>query len=247
MAFTVREATKRRVVGTYSLAHRREAVILMRHDGLDAWTLEEIFGLKVYALPAVVSARLKTVPGEVRVLDLGANIGLAALFLSQELPLCSGVAFEPDPLSAEMLARCLSANHLSEQWTVVNACAGNYNGFASFMHGQSAVSHTVDPLENGAIEVPVRDVLEDLGRADLAKIDIEGAEWQLLTDPRFVANAPVAMVIEYHAEHCPSADPRSMALELLARAGYQTQDVSFPAHAALPDGQGVVWAWRGAH
>lgn len=177
-------------------------------------------------------------------LDLGANIGLALLFRSRQLPNCSGTAFEPDPSGAAFLERCLSANAMGDRWRVVRACAGTEDGVAGFLHGPSAVSRMVESGDQGAIEVSVHDVLGHLGRADLAKLDIEGAEWQVLMDPRFRANAPPTIIIEYHVEHCPRADPREAMLELLAAAGYTTSEVNIPVSAALPTGQGVVWGWR---
>lgn len=245
-SFLRREATKQPIVGSYSLVNENDAVVFLRHDVLDTWTLEEIFGLEVYALPEPVRRRFAARSGDIRVLDLGANIGLVALFLSLRLGRCSGTAFEPDPQNAELLERLLAANGLTERWDVVKACAGNRHGVVNFLHGNSVVSHTVDEASSDTIEVSVHDVLDDLGRADLAKLDIEGAEWQVLTDKRFSANAPAAIVVEYHEEHCPSDDPRGLMLEILGSAGYETYEVEIPANVNLPVGQGVVWGWRGA-
>lgn len=246
MPFVRREATKQPVVGTYALVHEKDAMVFLRHDVLDTWTLEEIFGLEVYALPEPVRTRLAAHPGGVRVLDLGANIGLVSLFLSLRLGQCTGTAFEPDPQNAELLERLLVANGLSGSWDVVKGCAGNTHGVVNFLHGNSVVSHTVHEAGTNTIEVPVHDVLDDLGRADLAKLDIEGSEWQIITDSRFSANAPTAIVVEYHAEQCPSDDPRGLMLELLESAGYTTYEVDIPENVNLPMGQGVVWGWRDA-
>jgi FkbM family methyltransferase len=244
-AFVRREAAKQSVVGTYSLTRNRGTVFL-RHDGLDAWTLEEMFAFEVYALPAPVRRRLAALTDPVQVLDLGANIGLASLFFSGQLTNCCGIAYEPDPRSAQLLEQCLLANNMTQRWHVVRACAGTADGTVSFLAGQSAVSHIVDPTATEAIEVPVKDALEHLRDADLAKLDIEGAEWAVLSDARFPENPPAAMVIEYHAEFCPSDDPRAAMEHLLARAGYETLEVRFPSSAELPPGQGVMWGWQAA-
>lgn len=247
ISFLRREATKQPVVGRYVLRNEDDAVVFLRHDGLDAWTLEEMFALRVYALPDEVLTRLREISGDVRVLDLGANVGLAALFLSRQIGPTTGTAFEPDPRNADLLQRCLSANGLGARWSVVQACAGNRDGVASFLHSQSAVSRVVEHPSIEAMGVPVRDVLDHLDHADLAKLDIEGAEWQVLMDDRFIANAPLAMVVEYHREHCPCDDPRAKVVELLTGAGYVTREVHFPESANLPPGQGVIWGWRDVH
>ena len=234
------------MVGTYSLAHQKNAKVFLRHDVLDTWTLEEIFGLEVYDLPEPVSNVLAKRAGEVQILDLGANIGLVSLFFSLRLAGSRGTAFEPDPTNAELLVRLLVANDLADRWTVVQACAGNRLGTAHFLHSNSVVSRTVDTPSGSTVPVSVHDVLDDLGRVDLAKLDIEGAEWQILTDARFAANAPLAIVVEYHEEQCPGGDPRALMLQILVSAGYRTLEVDIPSDVRLPVGQGVVWGWREA-
>jgi FkbM family methyltransferase len=247
LAFVRREATKQPVVGSYTLARHSDAVVCLRHDGLDAWTLEEIFGMAVYGMPQPVRDTLVGLDRPPRILDLGANIGLTVLFFSQALPTCTGIAVEPDPQNAALLKKCLLANHLGARWEVVEACAGTEDGTTSFVYGQSTVGRAVSQAGTGTIQVAVRDVLPELARADLAKLDIEGAEWQLVCDSRFRESSPTALVVEYHADDCPGVDPRAVMIDLLNGAGYETLDVAFPPRARLPAGQGVLWAWRMAH
>ena len=77
---------------------------------------------------------------------------------------------------------------------------------------------------------------------DFAKIDIEGAEWALLADPRFSALRATTIVLEYHVEGCPSPDPRAAAEEALKTAGFEiTHTQRKPAFGA-----GVVWGYRSA-
>jgi hypothetical protein len=83
------------------------------------------------------------------------------------------------------------------------------------------------------------DALELLERADVAKIDIEGGEWELLGDPRFPRGAPRAVVLEYHPALCPAADPHALAYESLGAAGLELAPV-----VRSEDGHGVVWGWK---
>ena len=48
-----------------------------------------------------------------------------------------------------------------------------------------------------------------MAEADLVKIDIEGGEWPILTDPRFAQLPTPALVIEYHPAGCPGPDPQA--------------------------------------
>ncbi len=73
------------------------------------------------------------------------------------------------------------------------------------------------------------------------KIDIEGAEWGLLADPRFAALQPRVLVLEYHEDGCPGPDPAQVAEEALRGAGLEV------VHAGTKPqfGAGIVWALPG--
>ena len=72
----------------------------------------------------------------------------------------------------------------------------------------------------------------------LAKIDIEGAEWEVLADPRFVACAPPLLVLEYHP--VPGVvDAAAEARALLQAAGYELAEGATQAF-----GIGMLWARR---
>ncbi len=74
---------------------------------------------------------------------------------------------------------------------------------------------------------------------DLLKIDIEGAEWAILADPRFAAIEVPVVMLEYHPHGAPTGDPKDDAQRALRSAGYET----LPMHGE-PDGTGIVWALR---
>ena len=89
------------------------------------------------------------------------------------------------------------------------------------------------------VDVPVVDFFAEPG-ADLVKIDIEGAEWALLSDPRLARLEARVIVMEWHALGCPDPDPACAAGRLLAGAGYVGQHRvpgRFPSC-------GTIWAWR---
>jgi hypothetical protein len=90
--------------------------------------------------------------------------------------------------------------------------------------------------------VPALDVFPFLEDVDLLKIDIEGAEWPILADPRFGAGVAKTLALEYHPYGSPEPDARALALRLLREAGYETKVSDF----RLPPGHGMLWAWRPA-
>ena len=78
-----------------------------------------------------------------------------------------------------------------------------------------------------------------MASADVAKIDIEGSEWELLTDERFNRVPTPVLHLEYHPRNAPSPDPESAAVEAVERAGYAHGPV-----LTTVEGAGMLWAWR---
>ena len=55
---------------------------------------------------------------------------------------------------------------------------------------------------------------------DLVAMNLRGAEWTLLSDPRFRESAARVVIVECHESGCPEADPVAAAGRFLAGAGY---------------------------
>jgi hypothetical protein len=118
---------------------------------------------------------------------------------------------------------------------VIRAAAAARDGTVGFTSGGFGVSHT-DPEGE---QVRAVDVFPYLASADLAKIDIEGSEWELLADERFAVLPTPVLHLEYHARNAPSADPQRATIEALERAGYEHGPV-----LTTLEGAGMLWAWR---
>ena len=65
------------------------------------------------------------------------------------------------------------------------------------------------------------DVFPLLADCDLIKIDIEGAEWEILQDPRFADLRASHVILEYHPRLCPADDPQALAQHILEASGYR--------------------------
>ena len=236
--FFARELLRPPGVHLYRLSANGVAVAI-RHQGADAATLAEVFHHRWYDPPSEVSQ----VIGEPRtILDLGANIGMFGAFAATRWPTSRIVAYEPDPENAAVHERTIAVNDLAERWSLVLAAAGSREGEVRFAAGLGASSHVIDGRPDGAadaITVALRDVLPAMSVADVVKMDIEGGEWEILYDPRFAANPPRVIVLEYHPLGCPGADPRAAAQRALDAAGLRTAPIW---HGA--DGVGMLWAWR---
>jgi FkbM family methyltransferase len=213
------------------------AFVALRHKTPDVLLFDEIFSQREYELPGPV-ARLIADLRPLNVVDVGANIGLFGAFISRQHPQTEIVAIEPDEANVVVLRRCAQANAAGGEWRVVSAAAATSDGTVRFVSGDYSLSRI------GAEGEPVAavDVFPYLAEAHLVKIDVEGAEWPILADPRFRRLRAPVVVLEYHREGCPGGDPVAEVERALGEAGYEVAlGPSKPAYGA-----GIVWGWREA-
>jgi FkbM family methyltransferase len=145
---------------------------------------------------------------------------------------------EADPGNAAVHRSTIEANGLQERWELVEGFASTSPGIVRFAAGEHATSHAADREEEW-LEVSAVDVFPQLAGADLLKIDIEGAEWDLLADPRFRQTPPRVVVLEYHQQGCPEPDAAAAAERALRGAGFDV------VHAGRKPqfGAGLLWAF----
>jgi FkbM family methyltransferase len=233
----------------------------IRHPLLDTWVLEEVFRFRVYEPPAEVRRALRALGRPPRILDLGGHAGFFGLYVRGLFKEAVVTSFEPDPSNASVLRHCIALNGLEGSWRVVEACAAASEGTVEFVSSfhlsrmaphadvalsllQRGISDAFPFLEGTALverqarRVACRDVFPFLADADLVKMDIEGAEWEILADERFAGLAASAVVLEYHPAYFSGPDAEATVARAFQRAGYATADVK-----RTPDG-GTVWAWR---
>jgi FkbM family methyltransferase len=231
--FVARELAGRRGVARYRL---RESGLkaYLRHGTPDVATLDDVFYSRHYDPPQPVDELLRGLGRAPEVLDLGANVGLFGLFALERFPDSRVLSFEPDGANAALLRQCAAVN--DGRWEVVEAAAWTEDGSVPFVSGEYSISR-IDPAAPRTVRAV--DVLPLLERADWAKIDIEGAEWAILADPRFAGCSPRALVLEYHQHLCPDSSPLALAEQTLHASGYSVE----PGQSFGP-GHGIVWAWR---
>jgi FkbM family methyltransferase len=230
---------------THYRLRTHDAVIVLRHNGIDEWVLEEVFGQSVYEPPPEVERILRELAKPPRVLELGGHVGYFGLFLMDRYPSSRITAFEPDPHNSRLLRECISRNGHAANWKVVEACAATKNGWVSFAAGESAMSH-VAADGSGNLRVKALDVFPYLQGVDLMKVDIEGGEWALLADDRLAEAGPAVMVFEYHSVSCPQPNAKRAVLDRLTELGYEVRHGEPDPNPDFDPfwGTGVVWAWR---
>jgi FkbM family methyltransferase len=236
--FGLNELKRPHGVSTYVL-RGSDVSVAVRHGTPDVLVLDEIFSQCEYDFPSPVLRALEPAGASPRVVDLGANIGLFGAWVLTRFPDASIVAIEADPANAAVHSQTIAANGRARDWKLLQAAAGTSRGAARFAGGGFALSRLANEGEAGT-NVPVEDVFDHLGAVNLLKIDIEGAEWAVLADPRFATVQANALVLEYHRELCPGDDPAETAAGFLRDASYEL--VSGPAKPRF--GAGIVWGFR---
>jgi FkbM family methyltransferase len=149
------------------------------------------------------ATQLEQVPR--RILDLGGNIGGALVFFSKAFPKAELAVVEPDPRNLPLLRKNLGLNRVSA--TVIEGAIGSAAGTLTLRYGTNPTCSSLEgtgmhDLSN-RVEVTVTTVPEVMRQAgwdeiDLLKIDIEGAEEDLLAkDNQWLAKVG-AVIMEIH-------------------------------------------------
>jgi len=146
----------------------------------------------------------RSTSGNPLILDCGANIGLGLIYWKQVYPLARIIAFEPDPDVFQALAwNCNYRNFAGIE--LVNKAVWTSPGDLPF-HAEGADAGRLDyetiDGDGGSpsIQVPavrLRDYLNE--PIDLLKLDIEGAESEVLRDCQDHLHNVRHLFVEYHS------------------------------------------------
>jgi FkbM family methyltransferase len=211
-----------------------DTLVLRGPPSTDLLTAYEIFLAGAYEPPSGL------LPLEPKlVVDLGAHVGFTVLLWARRFPSARIVAFEPHPEHLELLYRHVLQNGLAERVEIVAGGASNRSE-RGFLTNQECRSHVVESAFEAGYRVRMRDVFEELQgeRVDFLKMDIEGGEFEILSDPRFAAVGVPVVVLEWHdTKKTPSG--KAWCTERLTELGYRVANgkLSYPS-------AGVIWASR---
>lgn len=178
---------------------------------------QKIFGFKVtaydyYTLQCLFKEiflsneyHFDTTKSSPQIIDCGANIGMSILFFKKQYPDCTIMAFEPNPHAFALLERNVTQNNLTniqlfniglsnvdgEIDFFINENKGTMKGsFISVRGGENKISVTTKKLST----------FIDVNTFDMIKVDVEGAEIQVLDD--LVTQGKLEQsdryIIEYH-------------------------------------------------
>jgi FkbM family methyltransferase len=157
-------------------------------------TYKSIFECHFYRIPVI--HRNPTI------LDCGANIGLATRYWLERFPEAKIHAFEPDPRLFEILKRNVKEVS-TENVTLHRKAVWHRNTTLTFQSTgveTGAITDVTAIEDANSIQVEAIDIAEFLDeRIDFLKMDIEGAECQVIPALDGKLDNVLAMYIEYHS------------------------------------------------
>lgn len=200
-----------------------------------AYTYRAIFSQECY--------RFVTEQPRPRILDLGANVGLASIYLKRRYPEARVTAFEADPEIAGVLRENL-ASHAMDDVEVVAAAVWDSDGELHFQ-ADGADAGRVVPTGEGVAGTPsaspgsravptlrLRPYLEAEEHVAFLKVDIEGAEGRVLRDVADLLERVEHIFVEYHSPVHEEQDLRSV-IDILDDAGFRLH-LQAPEHSGQP-------------
>ena len=187
----------------------------------DLGIFEEIFFGREYESP-VQLAECKTY------VDLGGNIGMAALYFSLKCNLEQMILIEANPRLIPVLEKNLSgARNAGKKVQIVHGyVSGTSQGLIDFHasddHGMSTAA-TLASNKNGKVvslpQVPLRQLLDNLklNQVDILKMDIEGGEYNLMKEDPTVFQRFKHIFAEIHG----GADQREQFVRQIQDLGFE--------------------------
>jgi FkbM family methyltransferase len=222
LAAAYTETALRRRAGTAGAAE--VSVWGLRHLA-PSWKIAKFLTREIYVeLPYLTALRRAKV-----IFDVGANCGFATLFFKSTYPDATIVAIEPQKREADYCRTAVALNRL-QGVQVINAAVGREAGKAvlSIVEDNSVISSFCTTRAGSAQQqetnvIRLSSVLP-AEQVDLLKMDIEGAESEVLQelDERGVLtpNRIKHLVLEVHRFPARTGDALTNILQLLASRGY---------------------------
>jgi len=192
-----------------------------------AFMYEEIFRQGIYEFESKKDNPL--------IVDAGANIGLSIIYFKRLFPAAKIIAFEPDSHIFSVLKDNVSAYQL-DNTVLINKALWKEETTLSF-HSEGADAGRLDKNREGSKnELVETDLLSKYlnQQVDMLKIDIEGAELEVLLECKNELRNIKNIFIEYHSFK-DSPQQLGHLLDILKQNGfrYQIQNTAFISKQAF--------------
>jgi FkbM family methyltransferase len=160
-------------------------------------------------------------PGDTFV-DVGANVGLHTLGAARTMEGKGEiVAFEPFGPTKQLLDRTLWMNGFSSMTKVHEAAVSNRSGSANLFLGPTSGHHSLTAIDvpehltetTAEVRIVTLDEILDEGKSvDLIKIDVEGAELEVIQGAQSIIrnNPDIGLIVEFGPSHLKRAGHTSV-------------------------------------
>jgi len=153
--------------------------------------IKEIFIDNIYKLPLRNDSTL--------ILDCGSNIGMSIIYLKKMLPNAKVIGFEPDKTNFNLLEKNI-INFNLDNVILINKAVWTKQGRIGFDNSGSMSSKIDENNSSNFIETErLKDYLNN--EVYFLKIDIEGAEYQVLKDIEGNLGNVENLFVEYHGNY----------------------------------------------
>lgn len=210
---------------------RKEFLKLTIGSSSDYWTVSQVFHDQDYNIEHLrrfseILSLANLSPESAKrplILDLGANIGASANFLSQDWPNAQVWCFEPSARNVEFLR--LNA---SKKLKVFHSAVGEHDGFCAIANpsaepnGFRITDRFSEDFANKIEMVSMRTLMNRIissgGRPFILKIDIEGAEREVFRSASDWINEWPIIMVELHDWMLPGSASSASVLKAFADA-----------------------------
>ena len=216
-------------------SRRKPILVYVRDNGVGVTTIAEFFSPYSAIMPPTLPAFYPKV-----IYDLGANVGVSSLYFASLYPTASIYGFEPLPENLEVCL--LNYRGITNKSQVFPWAVGSKTGQATFdckndSRGGRLESSQDDTRLKTIAQIQVKifsvsDLIhkEGLLPPDFLKIDVEGAEYDVLEGLNGCAHSVSSIYLETHGEKL-----RRDCLLWLGNHDFRTcQGTDYTA----------IWAWR---
>lgn len=184
---------------------------------------QEIFVNQIY--------RFSTDCAAPTIIDAGANLGLASIYFKRLFPDAKITAIEPDSVIVDVLRSNLAAFGYGDV-EVICAAAWNSNKKLQFSVNHADAGRISDDGDVEVEGIRLRDLIEGR-RIDLLKLDIEGAEIEVLADCKSSLDGVQRLFVEFHS-FARQQQSLSTLLTILETAGFRYYIYQTGVHSPNP-------------
>jgi FkbM family methyltransferase len=176
------------------------------------WQVKEIFVDHAY--------RFKADSPQPIIYDCGANVGTSVLYFKKLYPQAKIIAFEADQNIAKTLQQNLKDNGCSDVKVVSKAVWTDNQGIDIAIENSDGASIYGTTQKTKVPSIRLKSLLQEEEAIDLIKMDIEGAEVEVIKDCSEELSKVKNIFIEYHS-YINHPQALSNILQILEKQGFQ--------------------------